>query len=171
MVPDGRDDAADSRFSNRGLLVGSFVILLVISGALAGLTLDAQIAAANVDSVSVTPTAYEVTNTTHGPQLAVTVSIRNPTRHSITLTSVQARARANGEIIVSAMASERVTVPAGDAVTETLEFGLISDRNESIGTTIRQAKTGIRQNDITFRGTANVRIVNKRLQIGIDTQQ
>lgn len=168
MLPDLRDDAVAFLRSSRGLLVVSFMVLLVVSGGLTGAALDARIAAANVDRVSVTPTASAATSTADDPRLAVTFEIRNPTGHSITLTSVQARARADGETIVSTMASERVTVPAGETATETIEFGLV-DGNESIGDSIRRAETGTRENAITFRGTAKVRIVDKAKRIAIDT--
>jgi hypothetical protein len=163
-----RDGIAASLFSTRGLLLGSFVMLLLITGGLTGLTLNAQIAAANADSISMTPTAYAVTTTTHGPQLAVTFDVSNPTGHSITVMVVQARARANGEVIVSAMASERVSVPAGETVAETIEFRLNVDRNETVRDVVNRTKTGIRENAITFGGTVEIRIVNKRTRIAID---
>lgn len=168
MVPDSRDDAVAFLRSSRGLLVVSFVVLLVISGGLTGAALDARIAAANVDRVSVTPTAYTVTSTADDPRLAVTFEIRNPTGHSITLTSVQARARADGGTIVSTMAAERVTVPAGETATETIEFGLVGG-NDTIGDSTRRAKTGLRETAITFRGTAKIRIVDEAKRIAIDT--
>jgi hypothetical protein len=143
------------------------VTLLLITGGLTGLTLDAQVAAANADSISVTPTDYAVTTTTHGPQLAVTFNMGNPTGHSVTVMAVQAQARANGEVIVSTMASERVSVPAGETATETIQFGLSVDRNETVEDIVNRTRAGIRENAIAFGGTAKIRIVNKRTRIAI----
>lgn len=141
----------------------SFVFVFVIAAVTFGYTWQGQMAYMQRDSITATPTEYSLTSAEEDGSIAVTVRVENPTSKAIQVRYGNVMGDLGDDQVVRSSSPDALPlrVPAGGEQTFTVDCKFVG------GTPSEETVARIRAGDMRVAGQLDVYIVDKKISVGV----
>lgn len=140
------------------ILLGSFVLVAIVTVAVFVPTLSAHISVMNAVSIDATPTEYAVSD--DGETLVVTVRVDNPTRSAFTASYGQLYAEIDGEEVTELSTVEETTVSSGGSVRVTVDLDIEDGYGDRVADAVESGR-------LTVYGTLDGTIQDAQVRVEV----